>query len=335
MKKTALLLLILAVIAGAMYYLKPSDKRVAEKQASYGIEGRDIALENTEDITAITIQKGSEPGYLLEKKSNGWYINKKYRVSDTKLPQLMKVFKHIQVNEIPHPNAIPQIKEYMKYSAIKVKLYDSDNKVMRSFSIGPETTQKGTIFMLDGYDSPYYMHIKGFDGLLRSRFLQPIDNWRDQKFFNFDANDIASISLQYHRNERQSFHINNTNPPTVKPLSSFIQENGKSANVNKTKAYIDNFSGMYVEAYDNTNPKRDSFMRNIPFATLTLTQKNGEMIKARFLPFIDLIDDEVQINQSSDSKQVDHFFIDIEGGDFIVAQQQQIEKIFVPLDYFY
>lgn len=336
MKKTLLLLALLLLVGFIAYKLIPTNSGV-ESKSSFGIEDRQFAIEDIDEVAKISIQRGREDGYILHKKGDRWYLNNEHLVSPTRMPQVLQIISKVRVNTIPAQAAVPNILKFMETKGIRMKIYDKSNNLMRSYTIGSESSkQEGTYFLMDGYKQPYNMYIPGFKGIIRPRLLQPIDNWKDRTLFSYRPKDIKSIEVEYPKSKSESFVLNMKNGNAeVKPLSQFTAPFPENPNPDKVKAYLGSFGNVMIEAYDNNNMRKDTILTFTPFARVTIEDVAGNKRTNSYLPFIDILDDDIQIDQVEDLIDVERYFVKEKDGDLMVTQHRMTKDIFVPYSFFF
>jgi len=333
MKRLAILFAILIGLGGIAYYLNSTK---GDGKSSLSVSDRDFSFPK-DQIGKFTIQKKDAAMQTFTKREGGhWYINEKYKVSQFAMPYLLQCVSDMSIKNIPPKNALKNIMSDIDRVGIQIKVYDLSGKEMRSYRVGLETQDgKSTTFLMDGSGQPYNMYLKGFDGNLRSRFLQPIDKWRDREIWQYDPDDIVEVGVKYHKSQKESFRLIVENSGIkVEPLSQYITPSDKEVNQDIAKAYLSAFTRVYAEDYDNENVRRDSISNLVPFATVAIRDKSDHINEVSFYPFRDLLLKNVNTRDLEEAKNIERFFLKHSKGDFMVTQNRLIKEVFRPYEFF-
>lgn len=332
MKRLAILFAILIGLGGIAYYLNST---AGDDSSGISTADRDFAFPR-EQIGKITLQKINEPVQTFTRNGSEWFINEKYKVSQFTMPYLLQCLSDIKIHNIPPKNATKNLLDEISRLGIQVKVYDLEGKEVKSYKIGIEATDdKGTIFLMDGSNQPYNMYLKGFDGTLRTRFYQPVDNWRDREIWQYETEDIAEIGVKYHKSQKESFRLTvDGDKIKVAPLSQFIPASDKEVDQNIARSYLSVFNRIYAEDYDNENRKRDSISTLVPFVTVAVKDKTGHINEVDFYPFRDFLLKNVNTKDLEDAAKIERFFIKHSKGDFMVTQMKLVKEVFRPYDFF-
>lgn len=126
----------------------------------------------------------------------------KYNFSNASKPPVQKAAVKNMLNRI-------------NTDGIKVELYrDNETNPFQVFYIGTTlpNEKNGTVMVKDNAQSPFLVHIPGFEGDLRPRF-SPFDyNWREKLPFSGSKESIASIEIEYPKYNNESFILKTINP---------------------------------------------------------------------------------------------------------------------------
>ena len=333
MKRLLILLAILIGLGGVAYYLNST---ASDGSTSLSGEDRNFAFPR-DQIKKITLQKVGEPMQVFELKEGGnWFINGKYKVSQFSIPYLLQCVSDLDIHNIPPKNANSNIIKDIERVGIQVKIYDFNDKEVKSYRVGLESyDDKGTVFLMDNSQQPYNMYIKGFDGNMRTRFYQPIDKWRDKEMWQYDPKDIVEVGVKYHKSNKESFRLTvEGSSYNVTPLSQFIQPSSKAVDQDVAKAYLSAFTRIYAEDYDNENVRRDSISSLVPFATVAVKDKTGHINEVDFYPFRDFLLKNVNTKDLEEAKKIERYFAKHSKGDFMVTQSRLVKEVFRPYDFF-
>ncbi|MFT4533718.1 MAG: hypothetical protein ACJA1A_003278 [Saprospiraceae bacterium] len=337
MKKLLILLAFLIGLAAVAYLLKPQNDG---PKTSMDTTDRNFAF--PEDQMGMVTVKSKDRALQTFKRGKGgiWTLNDKYKVSQFTLPQITKTLSNIKVQNIPSKGETESILKDIAKVGIQIKIYDLDLKEVRSFQIGLESyDESGTAFLMDGATQPYNMFLSGLYGDVRTRFTQEVDRYRDREMFQYVAEDIKEVSINYHKDQKSSFKLTVAGSEyKVEPLSQFLQPTTKSVSPDRVMAYLGGFSRIYAEDFDNSNVRLDSIRALVPFATVTVKDKNGSINEIDFIPFKDIITRNSNTRDIDQARKIERFFINktTDGNyDFMVAQNRLVQPVFRGYGYFF
>ncbi|MEM9546622.1 MAG: hypothetical protein AAGA77_11660 [Bacteroidota bacterium] len=333
MKRLAILFVILISLGGVAYYLNST---ADDGKTSWSATERDFSFPR-DQIGKVTIQKVGDPMQTFTLKSGGtWYLDDIYKVSQFTMPYLLQCLGDITIHNIPSKNATENILRDMDRMGIQVQVYDLEGNKVRSYRVGLEAHDDvSTSYIMDGSNQPYNMYLKGFDGDVRSRFLHPIDQWRDREIWQYDPKEIVEVDVKYHKDLKESFKLTvQGSSYNVTPLSQFIEASEKEVDQDRARAYLSAFTRIYAEDYDNENIRRDSISALVPFVSISVKDKNGHVNAVDFFPFRDLLLRNVNTRDLEEAKKIERFFINHSKGDFMVVQKRQTKEVFRPYSFF-
>ncbi len=328
MNRTLLLVALFLVLGGAVWYALSNKKKQAGTHVSWDM---DFAVKNTEEIGKIFIADRKGGTATLERKGKQWLYNGKYPARPSAIESLLETISSVNVLNIPPNGAVPGMIKELAASGIKVEIYDRDEKRLKTFYIGGVTNdERGTVLMMDGSEQPYVVHIPGFIGQVRSRFLMGDDEWRDKAIFLEKPEEIQSVSVEYPQRKTESFKLEKTGEAAyeVKPYFSTTSPMRSPRRKGVAEAYLVQFERMVAEAFETQNPLRDSVKALVPFAIVTMKKTDGVEKKVRFWP--------VQVEMNSEGKNfVARYFTDVDNEDFMLTQDRVFGGIFRGYGFFY
>jgi len=332
-----ILFALLIGLATVAYFLKPQNEG---PKTSMDTSDRNFAFPE-DQMGMVTLQSKGQELKTFKRGTGGiWTLNKKYKVSQFTIPQIIKTLANIRIQNIPSKGETVTILKDIAKVGVQIKVYNLDLKEVKSFQIGLESyDETGTAFLMDGSTQPYNMFLKGLNGDVRTRFTQKIDRYRDREMFQYKAEDITEISVKYHKDQKSSFKLTvDGSDYKVEPLSQFLEPTTKPVSPDRVKAYLGGFSRIYAEDFDNTNVRLDSIRALVPFATVTVKDQKGSTNEIDFIPFKDIITRNSNTRDINQARKIERFFINktTEGNyDFMVAQNRLAQPVFRGYNYFF
>ena len=134
-----------------------------------------------------------------------------------------------------------------------------------------------TYMMMHNSSEPFIVRIPSFKGLVADLYIIDENYWRDKTIFDYQPQNISSISVEYPDNMSKSFRLTNYNNGTFA-----IQELNNNA-------FIENFNVDYVARYftyyqrivfedlvcDLNQVDIDSIINSEPFCIITVEDIQG------------------------------------------------------------
>lgn len=274
MNKSIKILLALVVLAAAAYFIffnKPWSTIKGEL--------KDFSIADTGKITKFFLADKRGEQVLIEKNAQGvWIVNGKFPADPSKVNLLLSTMKQVTVRNPVSEKDFNQVVAMLASDGIKAEFYEGDD-LEKTIYVGPVTPdQGGTYMVIEGSSKPFVTHIPGFVGYLTPRFITTEIKWREKLVFNYKADDVKEVSVQYPEQPAASFDIQNGNPAVVTATAT---KQTIPADPNFTKYYVSGFNNLYFEAYDEAFSKtqQDSVRSTKPFCVITVTGKSGKQTK--------------------------------------------------------
>lgn len=337
MKRLLTLLIIMLLLGGIAYYIHNSQENKGPAQsASYDFSDREFAVKDIDNIGKIEIQKAYQDGTVLDKRNGVWYVNGKYEANKAAVEYLLNTIKGVEIQNIPPRSSVPNIVKELERSGLHVSIYDTKGNLMKGYTIGSLAyDEMGTSFLLDGKQQPYNLFLKGFEGRLRERYSNTEEQWRSKKVRTGKPDQIEKVTMEYPKKQSQSFVLDNsTATPSVTTLSKFVKKGEKEINPDKVRAYLSEFNNLYAEGFENEYFFKDSITQLIPFATLTLEEKDKDPKVIDFYSYYEMNNPTADIDNTNPALLVERYYANVRDEDFLLVQGKLFKGIFRPYDYF-
>jgi hypothetical protein len=185
--------------------------------------------------------------------------------------------------------------------------------------------------IMEGSEQPYVIHIPSFVGQLRIRYMLGDDKWRDRAIFSEAPEDIQEIKVEYPQRKIESFILEKTGEASfgVRPLLSTTTVSKKPQRKGIAEGYILQFEQLGAEAFETTNPFRDSVVTLVPFAIFSLKRTDGTLKQVRFWPT------ETSYEPQTGRPYVIRYFAEVNKEDFLLTQDRVFAPIFRGYSYFF
>jgi len=279
MKKITLLLLLVVIVGGIAVYLTLAD----DPFKSEGVEQSDFAISDTASIGKILIADRSGRVVKLTRGDDRWMLNGKYPAREDAVTTLLRTFKNIYIQRPVAREAQEQVNTVMSSSTKKVEIYDLEDELIKTWYVGHATMdKKGTYMLLEtpknGKSSvPFIMDMKGFIGMLNTRFFLDENEWRSTLLLTYPDMNLEEIEVEYPTDHESSFKIKYgggneielfTADDTPVPVFDTI----------RLKDYMLNYKKMAFENYRTglSEVQVDSVKATVPFQIIRVTDSSGK-----------------------------------------------------------
>ena len=331
MKKTNLILVALLAILGsvaAWYYATKNDDN------DTSLEGYDFnfAVKDTASIGKILIaDRQGKTAILTRVSKNEWQINGKFKALTNSVDNLLDVIARIELMYRLPRNAVKPVLEDMASSSTLVKIFDKNDKIIRSYYVGGvDMDGAGTFLMMEGANEPYATHIPNFHGSPAVRYFTEELDWRDRWVFSNPIEDIQEVSVDYPLQKGQSFKVKREGIKfNVEPFYPITPRAPMPVNVGLVEAFLIHFKALGAEGFENNYLKRDSVQAVTPFAIVSLTDRKGKTKTVSFHPIVKKSSDGEPIkNATTGEVLIERYFAETSEGDFLIVQDGIFSKVF-------
>jgi hypothetical protein len=334
MKKTNLIVLaLLALIGsvGAWYLLSKEDSN---------LEGYDFhfAVKDTADIAKVFLaDREGKTVTLTRENSSQWLVGGKYAAQPDMVQNLLETLNQVELKFRLPRNAVAAVVKDIATEGIKVEVYDKSGKTMRTFYVGGSTSDdRGTFMMMENSNEPYVMHIPGFQGMLRPRFLTEEQDWRERFVFKMQPQNIKMVSVEYPNQQAKSFKLTRDDSNfKVEPFYDVVPRINRPVVQGMVAAYLQGFEKLGIEGFEAGNPKADSLRQSPVFAKITVTDKNDVTKILTLHPFLARNEQGLITKGNDGNVHIEHYFVDTNDGELMAVQHFVFEKIFWAYEAFF
>lgn len=332
-KKNLIVLALLAIVGsvGAWYLMSKEDSN---------LEGYDFhfAIKDTTDVAKVFLaDRAGKTVTLTRENSAKWLVGGKYEAQSDMIKTLLETLNRVELKFRLPRNAVADVVKDIATEGIKVEVYNKSGKIMRTFYVGGSTSDdRGTFMMMENSNEPYVMHIPGFQGMLRPRFLTDEQDWRDRFVFKMQPQNIKMVSVEYPNQQAKSFKlIRDGSNFKVEPFYAIVPRINRPVVQGMVAAYLQGFEKLGIEGFEAGNSKADSLKQSPVFAKVTVIDKNDVAKTLNLHPFLARNEQGVITRNSNGSVNIEHYFVDTNDGELMAVQHFVFEKIFWAYEAFF
>lgn len=251
-------------------------------------ELRDFSVKDTSTVNKIFMVEKSNNKVLLEKKDGVWWVNDKFKAREDAIYTLLKTLYRMDVKSPVPKSAHNSIIKRLATESIKVEIYQN-NELSKVIYVGGATSNHfGTYMMLEGSDVAFVVHIPGFNGYLSTRFFTDENLWRSTKVFDYNYNEISTVSVTDPSQPEKSYMVSNNGDNRFD--LKLLKENRKIENFDtlEVKTYLAYFKSIAYQSLLPDYDKRimDSIITSTPYFIIELTDiyETTTTVKAFLMP---------------------------------------------------
>ncbi|MDA3953667.1 MAG: hypothetical protein PF485_08475 [Bacteroidales bacterium] len=266
--KSLIALVILFIIAGIYFF--------SNTKGSLNIRNSSFAIETPEVVTKIQITTPNK-NLLLEKEFNQWKVNGKYQVTDKSIGNFLTTINRIVVSTPVSKTEKEQVASILKADGLTVEVFKKNRTLKKYYVRKSEMNKNKTYMMMYKSSEPFIVRIPSFKGLVVDLFIIDENYWRDKTIFDYQPQNISSITVEYPENKSKSFRVINYNNGTF-----VIQELDNNAfvekfNVDNVARYFTYFQRIVFEDVVKgiNQGNTDSVINSTPFSIITVEDIQG------------------------------------------------------------
>ena len=282
MKKFLPVIVVIVLLAGAAVWFF-----VNRNVGTFDKEEDAFAVPNKKEITKVILTDTDKKRVELTQVNGVWMVNGKYPAREELIIALFDVVARIKTL-CPVPRAAHDIIVRRLFErSTRVEVYTTGKaEATRVYFVGGPTPEGNGTYMLREVDGkpdtrPYITYLPGLQGYLTPRYQTDPEVWRSKVLFKYTPADIKSLSVEYPAEEKRSFIINRVAKDSF-ALSALKNQYviNEPYQQKYVKQYLDFYSSISIETFDNTNPTKDSVIHTQPYCVVTITDNNNTVNKA-------------------------------------------------------
>jgi len=271
----AIVIILLAAVAGYLYYNQQPKNTVEAEQAFF--------MENTDAVTKVFLVDKAGKKVLLEKVDGVWMVNGKYKAFKAKIDMLMETLRRIRVDYPVTDRMYNNVIKELATTSVKVEIYENNNSApTKVYFVGGETLDGlGTpmIMEINGKvaSKPYVVHIPGFTGNVNPRYFVEEKDWRSTSIFDHKIDEIKEVSMQWLEQPEHSFTFRKNAQGDFDMLENIENMPLYKTGVNQ---YLNSFTYINAESLEYENPLKEPVLNSEkPFIKMTLVPLQGNAIE--------------------------------------------------------
>ena len=300
-------------------------------------EQSDIALSYryaVEDIDAIEKIKIDyrlmNPDIVLEKKSDYWQLNNKYRAREDAIANLLDAIQGIELRFIPRPAGKQTMLKDLATTGTKVEIFGKNDQLIQAYFIGGNTSDDRATFIIKaGTQDPAAVGLAGFEGTIGTRFVMPATQWRDRIVFREIPDQIEELTVDYPAQPLASFALRKQDGEMVayplrddQEMSDLVQKRGA------IEAYLQNYKSVGAESILLNKDLTSTLWDTEPFVQISLRRSDHTNYWVRLYP--------IHVDPAGTVRdQIERYHLLDSKGDLYLIQHRVFQKLFLDKDFFF
>lgn len=335
--------IILAIAAFALFMWK-SDKINTNTSGEFMVE-------DTTSVTKIVLTDKSNKSVTLDRKGlSQWHLNKNQQANIESINNILTAIANLEVKAFVENLKQEEVIKELKDNSTNIEIYQERylirigafnffpfERKVKSFKIGQLTEDNdGFYAMIEDSDTPVILYKPRLDAFRSSPFSVHEEDWRINKVFNKNIEDIKSIKVEFFEEPNESFIVESSGNKnfTLKQLTG----NRLISHYDTLElvSYLNSFKDIRYEKTYESNPSFKYELTNdskpVHQVTLKGTDGSEQEIKTFKLPL-----EHPEINEFDGSQVLydrDRMIGLINGKDMVVLQLFVFDNILVPLSSF-
>jgi len=332
MNKIVALLLVLLLLGAGVFFASKKN----QTEGSIDASDRHFAIKDVLSIGKIFIADRTGNTTTLDRSiNNTWILNGSEPARQEAVNTLLQTIRDLELQYIPPNAAVNTIIENIAAEGVKIEIYGTDSKIMKTYYVGGMTPDElGTYMIMEDAKQPFVMHVPHFEGGLLYRYWMKPEQWRDKAVFRENPDNIKKVSVEYPFQTKSSFILERIgNDFQVEHLNPLKETTTKNVKKGLAEAYLYGFEEKVSEDYESKHPKKDSIINSIPFCIINVERMDNTKKQ------VELFVTKKPKKATKDVQMVDdlilRYFAFVDEKDFFLTQDRVFQEILRSYDYFY
>lgn len=271
-------ILVLLLIIASIYFFRKDTGTTSRKDQT------DFAIADTANVGKIFIADNKGRTITLKRgEGDVWIANDTYVARPASVKLLLETFRNVYIQRPVPKEAQEQINRVMAGGAKKVEIYNRDGKWIKTWYVGHGTMdKKGTYMLLETPEygrasAPYVLDMKGFLGMLDTRFFTDLEEWRSVRILDYPDMALKEIRVEYPTDTEANFRIEYGGGNDIRLFRGLGDDAVTRFDTSMVKDYMLNYKLASFENFNTmlTRQQEDSIMAEIPFQVIRVTDAKG------------------------------------------------------------
>jgi len=336
--KIVIVVIVLALGAAAVWLFLSQNNTSSDPNIFRDFQ---IADADTVKIDRIFMADTYNQTIQLTKDAFGEWTVDGYKARQEPVHMLLETFSRMKVKAPVTKAARMEVIKLMAATHTKVEVYlEGEDKPHKIYYIGnPTKDHQGTFMLLEDADlgksdEPFIVFMPGFNGFLSTRFHADILQWRYSGIFNYQVEEISSLSVAFNEEPENSYRIEMRNERPVLWESS-INQQVERFDTARVYNYLTFYNKVHFEKFVR-NPQevnKDSILNSMPVYTISLEDRSGKMNELKIWRKANT-SGELDAEGNPILYDAERMYGQFNDEDFVSLQNFHIDRLLVPIGIF-
>jgi len=312
----------------------------------------DFSLDRSLDIIRIEMYYNdrSEEVVMERDEQERWILNSRFFANDLAVQQLLGSMTRLRVRQPVSFENRNKVEQMLDERGVTVKFFVQSYRIhlgnfrlfpyqraYQSFVVGDDTTDGLSTYMRkSGSQMPFKVHIPALDSGIAYLFDPYEREWRDPVIIDMERQHIDRISVKDMGQPGQSYHLirSETGRFEFFDFDDPTQKMDVVADSLRLERYLSSFRNLHYETLldDEQEQLRKNLMFEQPFMEVTVQNREG--MEVSFLAFARYMPESVDENETIMQRDPNRLYIQVNDGEFALAQYYVFSRILRPLSFF-
>lgn len=324
-----------------------------DASSTFRLADRDFSVSTDREIVQIRMQqKGGSEKVMIEKDAQGrWRLNETMFANDLAVRDLIHTMSRLRVRQPVSIANREQVEALLLSKGVEVevavashriilgsvKLFPYRNTIL-SMIVGPDTPDgEATYMRKTNSQQAFKVQRTGIETSVSSVFTPGERVWRNPVVFDFKPHEIETIEVALPNTPQESFRLKPSGDDqfVIQPIAEDQEHAGAFfPDTARVLRFLGSFGDIYYESLldEEGEALRKELMLDEPMMVVKVTPHDGQPVSIKAFERRPDIDDTAIITRAG--KDPNRFYIQLDNGDFALAQFYVFNRILRPLSFF-
>lgn len=324
-----------------------------DASSTFRLSDRDFSVSSEREVVQITMENrdGSDK-VVIEKDAQGrWRLNETLFANDLAVRDLIHTISRLRVRQPVSIANREQVEALLLSEGVEVAVAVSSHRIILgnvqlfpykntvlSMIVGPDTPDgEATYMRKTSSQQAFKVQRTGIETSVSSVFTPGERVWRNPVVFDFKPHEIETIKVTLPNNPQESFHLKPSGDDqfVFHPIGGDPESAGAfAADTARVLRFLGSFGDIYYESLldEAGEALRKELMLDEPMMVVKVTPYDGQPVSIKAYERRPDVDDTAIITRAG--KDPNRFYIQLDNGDFALAQFYVFNRILRPLSFF-
>jgi len=302
-----------------------------------GPENYSFSVKDTAAVSKIVLSDKTPARTVLTRDSRGWLVDGEYPARPDAIEIILETMYRMEMRNFVTKRLKPEVLKHLEVFGKKVEVYQN-GELAKTIIVGlPTHDEMATWMMIEGADSPYAVHIPGFNGFLSSRFFTETYLWKRRDLVRIDPRNIKEVVVLFPDSLAASYTLRVFSPDSIYFLRASDGKVMPNVSMAKARMFLGAFQNLSYEGEiipsDPIFARRDSLKSSTPVFSFMVKDIDGQQTSFKGFK-IKAQAQTVDFNDPNTFYDPDRLHGFINNDRMVLLQYYGLRKVIKPLSYF-